>query len=82
MDLVVADDSRVGTVWFLILAADVRRQVTLPWMSLGCDAASLAPVLEEYCQPFPGFHLYFPRRRNRPAARRARIDYVRRKMRG
>ncbi|NIP83949.1 MAG: LysR family transcriptional regulator [Gemmatimonadetes bacterium] len=46
------------------------------------EAGELVPVLEEYCEPFPGFYLYFPRRRNRPAALRALIDYVRREIRG
>ncbi|NJD09622.1 MAG: D-aminoacylase [Gemmatimonadetes bacterium] len=42
MDLVVLDDSRVGTVYFLMSDQNVRRQVALPWMSFGSDAASLA----------------------------------------
>ena len=43
MDLVVADDSRVGTVYFLMSEDNVRRQIALPWMSFGSDAGSLAP---------------------------------------
>ncbi len=43
MDLVVQDDSRVGVVYFLMSEDNVRRQITLPWMSFGSDAASLAP---------------------------------------
>ena len=43
MDLVIQDDSRVGTVYFLMSEDNVRRQVTLPWMSFGSDAGSLAP---------------------------------------
>lgn len=42
MDLVVLDDSEVGTVYFLMDEANVERQVALPWMSFGSDAASLA----------------------------------------
>ena len=42
MDLVVQDDSGVGTVYFLMSDANVKRQVALPWMSFGSDAASLA----------------------------------------
>jgi DNA-binding transcriptional LysR family regulator len=45
------------------------------------DAGELVPVLEAYCQPFPGFYLYFPRRRYRSAALRAFIDFVRREVR-
>lgn len=43
MDLVIEDRSRVGTVYFLMSEENVRRQVRLPWMSFGSDAASLAP---------------------------------------
>jgi N-acyl-D-amino-acid deacylase len=44
MDLVVEDDSRVGTVYFLMSEENVSRQVTLPWMSFGSDAG--APATE------------------------------------
>ncbi|HYJ29941.1 MAG TPA: amidohydrolase family protein, partial [Allosphingosinicella sp.] len=43
MDLVIEDQSRVGTVYFLMSEENVRRQVALPWMSFGSDAGSLAP---------------------------------------
>jgi len=43
MDLVIDDDSRVGTVYFLMSEENVRKQVALPWMSFGSDEASLAP---------------------------------------
>ena len=43
MDLVVQDDSRVGTVYFLMSEDNVRKQIALPWMSFGSDAGSLAP---------------------------------------
>ncbi|HET7039479.1 MAG TPA: D-aminoacylase [Gemmatimonadales bacterium] len=43
MDLVVADDSRVGTVYFLMSEENIRRQIALPWVSFGSDAGSLAP---------------------------------------
>ncbi|MBA3670374.1 MAG: amidohydrolase family protein, partial [Sphingomonas sp.] len=43
MDLVIEDGSRVGTVYFLMSEDNVRRQVTLPWMSFGSDAESAAP---------------------------------------
>ena len=42
MDLVVEDGSRVGTVYFLMSEDNVRKQVQLPWMSFGSDAASQA----------------------------------------
>jgi N-acyl-D-amino-acid deacylase len=43
MDLVIEDDSRVGTVYFLMSEENVRRQVALPWVSFGSDAEALAP---------------------------------------
>jgi len=42
MDLVVEDNSRVGTIYFLMSEENVRRQIRLPWMSFGSDAASQA----------------------------------------
>lgn len=42
------------------------------------EAGELVPVLDEYCAPFPGFHLYYPRRRHRSAALQALIGHVRR----
>jgi N-acyl-D-amino-acid deacylase len=44
MDLVVADHSRVGTVYFLMSDDNIRKQLRLPWVSLGSDAGSLAPA--------------------------------------
>jgi len=46
------------------------------------DDGRLVSVLEDFCPPFPGFFLYFPRRRHRSAALQAFIDYVRSEMRG
>ncbi|MEX2189407.1 MAG: D-aminoacylase [Bacteroidota bacterium] len=43
MDLVVDDDSRVGTVYFLMSEDNIRKQIALPWLSFGSDAESLAP---------------------------------------
>jgi N-acyl-D-amino-acid deacylase len=43
IDLVVEDDSRVGTVYRTMSEENVRRQVALPWVSFGSDSASLAP---------------------------------------
>ncbi|MGV3730240.1 MAG: N-acyl-D-amino-acid deacylase family protein [Sphingopyxis sp.] len=42
MDLVIKDGSRVGTVYFLMSEDNVRKQIQLPWMSFGSDAASQA----------------------------------------
>ncbi len=43
MDLVVEDGSRVQVVYFLMSEDNVRRQIPLPWLSFGSDAASMAP---------------------------------------
>ena len=43
MDLVVQDDSRIGTVYFLMSEENVKREVALPWVSFASDAESLAP---------------------------------------
>jgi N-acyl-D-amino-acid deacylase len=45
MNLVLEDQSRVGTVYFLMSEENVRKQIALPWMSFGSDGASLAPEL-------------------------------------
>lgn len=39
-------------------------------------AGTLEAVLEEWCQPFAGPHLYYPERRLMPSALRAFIDFV------
>jgi N-acyl-D-amino-acid deacylase len=43
MDLVIQDDSRVGTVYFLMSEDNVKKQIALPWVSFDSDAESLAP---------------------------------------
>jgi N-acyl-D-amino-acid deacylase len=42
MDLVILDDSRVGTVYFLMSEENITRQIALPWVSFGSDAESQA----------------------------------------
>jgi N-acyl-D-amino-acid deacylase len=43
MDLVMADGSRVGTVYFLRSEENIRKQIQVPWVSFGSDAGSQAP---------------------------------------
>ena len=43
MNLVLEDRSRVGTVYFMISEDNIRKQIVLPWVSFGSDAASMAP---------------------------------------
>jgi N-acyl-D-amino-acid deacylase len=40
MDLVIEDDSRVSTVYFLMSEENVRRQIVLPWVSFGSDGGT------------------------------------------
>src|SRR5205085_6056796 len=43
MDLVIEDGTRVSTVYFLMSEENVRKEIKLPWVSFGSDAASMAP---------------------------------------
>ncbi|HEX9160613.1 MAG TPA: amidohydrolase family protein, partial [Thermoanaerobaculia bacterium] len=43
IDLVVEDESRVDTVYFLMSENNVKREIALPWTSFGSDAASQSP---------------------------------------
>ncbi|MFC1562223.1 amidohydrolase family protein [candidate division KSB1 bacterium] len=43
IDLVVEDQSRVSTVYFLMSEDNVKKKAALPWMSFDSDAASIAP---------------------------------------
>jgi len=43
MNLVLEDRSRVGTVYFMMSEDNIRKQIVLPWVSFGSDAASMAP---------------------------------------
>ena len=43
MDLVIQDGSSVGTVYFMMSEENVKKKITLPYMSFGSDARSFAP---------------------------------------
>ncbi|MEO8041063.1 MAG: D-aminoacylase [Acidobacteriota bacterium] len=43
LDLVLEDQSRVGTVYFLMNEENIKKQIRLPWVSFGSDAESMAP---------------------------------------
>ena len=43
IDLVVDDDSRVETVYFLMSEDNVKKKISIPWISFGSDEGSLAP---------------------------------------
>ncbi len=42
MDLVIEDDSRIGTVYFMMSEDNIRKQIALPWVSFGSDSASVS----------------------------------------
>ena len=43
LDLVLEDESRVGTVYFLMSEENVTKQFRKPWVAVGSDGGSLAP---------------------------------------
>jgi N-acyl-D-amino-acid deacylase len=43
MDLIVEDESRIGTVYFLMSEENVKKELARPWISFGSDEASQAP---------------------------------------
>jgi N-acyl-D-amino-acid deacylase len=43
MNLVLEDRTRVGTVYFMMSEENLSKQIRLPWVSFGSDAASMAP---------------------------------------
>ena len=42
MDLILEDRSRVETVYFMMSEENIKKQLKLPWVSFGSDAASMA----------------------------------------
>jgi N-acyl-D-amino-acid deacylase len=43
LDLVIEDESRIGTVYFMMSEENVRKLIQIPWISFGSDEASQAP---------------------------------------
>ena len=43
MDLVLEDQSRVGTIYFMMSDNNVKKEMALPWVSFASDAGSIAP---------------------------------------
>ncbi|MCG5244244.1 LysR family transcriptional regulator [Azospirillum doebereinerae] len=79
MDITVENILTVNDTDFLLEAA--LQGLGLAFQPESFVAASLARgelvrVLDEWCKPFSGFHLYYPRRPHMPAALRAFIDFV------
>jgi len=54
IDLVIEDESRIDTVYFLMSEENIRKQIQQPWVSFGSDAAASAPegvFLKSSCHP-------------------------------
>ena len=43
MDLIAEDESRIGTIYFLMSEENVKKEMAKPWISFGSDEASQAP---------------------------------------
>src|SRR4029077_11629533 len=43
MDLIAEDESRIGTIYFLMSEENVKKAVAKPWIAFGSDEASQAP---------------------------------------
>jgi N-acyl-D-amino-acid deacylase len=43
MDLISEDESRIGTIYYLMSEENVKKQLRKPWISFGSDEASQAP---------------------------------------
>jgi len=43
IDLVIEDDSRISTIYFIISEDNVRKQIRQPWVTFGSDAEAPAP---------------------------------------
>src|ERR1700730_7463930 len=43
MDLVAEDESRIGTIYFIMSEENVKKELKKPWISFGSDEASQAP---------------------------------------
>jgi N-acyl-D-amino-acid deacylase len=62
MDLIVADDSRIGTVRFTMSEENVRKKIALPWVSFCSDSGSIAPEAPfTNAQPHPRAYGAFAR---------------------
>ena len=43
MDLISEDESRIGTIYYLMSEENVKKELARPWISFGSDEASQAP---------------------------------------
>jgi DNA-binding transcriptional LysR family regulator len=68
-DIAVVRQAAVDAVGLCYLPRD--------YLQAQIDAGGLVPLLEEWCPPFPGYHLYYPSRRQQTPALAAFIAAVR-----
>lgn len=62
LDLIVEDDSRIGTVRFTMSEDNVRKKLALPWVAFCSDSASVAPEAPfTHSQPHPRTYGTFAR---------------------
>src|SRR5438105_8772200 len=43
MDLIAEDESRIGTIYFMISEENIKKELAKPWIAFGSDEASQAP---------------------------------------
>ena len=60
--------ARAGLGLAIVYEDQVREEVA---------RGELVPVLEKFCEPFPGYYLFYPQRRHASPALRALIDHLR-----
>lgn len=62
LDLIVEDNSRIGTVRFTMSEDNIRKKVALPWVSICSDSGSMAPEAPfTHSQPHPRAYGSFAR---------------------
>jgi N-acyl-D-amino-acid deacylase len=62
LDLMLEDDSRIGTVRFTMSEENVRKKIALPWVSFGSDSGSMPPEPPfTHSQPHPRAYGTFAR---------------------
>jgi dihydroorotase/N-acyl-D-amino-acid deacylase len=53
MDLLVSENQRISTIYFMMDEANVRRQLQQPWVMIGTDAGGLDPA---WAKPLGPYH--------------------------
>jgi N-acyl-D-amino-acid deacylase len=51
IDLLVSEGQRIGTIYFMMDEANVRRQLALPWITIGTDAGGVDPAWAQVLGP-------------------------------